>query len=74
MKKYAITFTNIGILDGNVGCTFVMKNFIKTLWRCGVVVITTDQLYSTNPGLRFCIGLNPARGVWEIRDGDGEDP
>ena len=73
VKKYAIKFTNIGILDGNVGCTFIMKNFIKTLWRCGVVVITTDQLYSTNPELRFCVGLNPARGVWVIRDGDGED-
>ena len=41
-------------------------------WRCGVVVITTAQLHSTKPELRFCAGSNPARGVSEIRD--GEDP
>ena len=38
-------------------------------WRRGLVVITTAQLHSTNPGLRFCAGPNPARGVLEIRDG-----
>ena len=41
-------------------------------WRRGVVVITTAQIYSTKPELRFCAGSNPARGVSEIRD--GEDP
>ena len=40
------------------------------LWRRGVVVITTAQLYSTKPVLRFCAGSNPARGVLEIRDGE----
>ena len=35
-----------------------------------VVVITTAQLHSTNPELRFCAGSNPARGVSEIRDGE----
>ena len=39
-------------------------------WRCVVVVITNPQLYSTKPELRFCAGLNPARDVSEIRDGD----
>ena len=38
-------------------------------WCCGVVVITSAQLYSTKPELRFCAGSNPARGVLEIRDG-----
>ena len=28
----------------------------------GVVVITTAQLHSTKPELRFCAGSNPARG------------
>ena len=37
------------------------------LWRRGVVVITTAQLHSTKPELRFCAGSNPARGVTEIR-------
>ena len=35
-----------------------------------VVVITTIQLHSTKPELRFCAGINPANVVWEIRDGE----
>ena len=38
-------------------------------WRSGVVVITTAKLHSTKPESEFCAGLNPARGVSEIRDG-----
>ena len=34
----------------------------------GVVVITTTQLDSTKPELRFCTGANPVHGVLEIRD------
>ena len=34
------------------------------------VVITTAQLHSTKSELRFCAGLNPARGVSEILDGE----
>ena len=34
------------------------------------VVITTAQLHSTKPGLRFCAGSNPARGVFEIHNGE----
>ena len=40
------------------------------LWRRIVVVITTAQLHSTKPELRFCTGSNPARGMSEIRDGE----
>ena len=39
-------------------------------WRRGIVVITTAQLHSTKPELRFCAGSKPARGVSEIRDGE----
>ena len=42
----------------------------KSLWRRGVVVITTAQLHSSKPEHRFCTGSNPARGVSEIRDGE----
>ena len=35
-----------------------------------VVVITTAQLNSTKPELRFCASSNPARGVSEIRGGE----
>ena len=34
------------------------------------MVITTAQLHSSKPELRFCTGSNPARGVSEIRDGE----
>ena len=37
---------------------------------CGVVVITTAQLHSTKPELRFCTGSNSARGVSEICNGE----
>ena len=37
-------------------------------WRCGVVAITTAQLHSPNPELRFCTSSNPACCVSEIRD------
>ena len=40
------------------------------LWRRGVVVITTAQLHSTKPELRFCAGSKAACGVSEIRDGE----
>ena len=40
------------------------------LWRRGVVVVTTAQLHSTKPELRFCAGSNPAGDVSEIRDGE----
>ena len=40
------------------------------LWRLGVGVITTEQLHSTKPELRFRAGSNPARSVLEICDGE----
>ena len=39
-------------------------------WRNGVVVITTAQLHSADPEIRFCAVSNPACGVSEIRDGE----
>ena len=39
-------------------------------WRRGVVVITTAQLHSTKPELRFCPDPNPACGALEIRNGE----
>ena len=39
-------------------------------WRRGVVIITTAQLHSTKPELRFCAGSNSAGGVLEIQDGE----
>ena len=37
---------------------------------CCVVVITTVQIHSMKPELRFCAGSNPAQDVLEIRDGE----
>ena len=36
------------------------------LWHRGVVIITTAQLHSTKPELRFCTGSNLARDKLEI--------
>ena len=36
----------------------------------GVVVITTAQLHSTKPEIRFCAASNPAGGVSKICDGE----
>ena len=46
---------------------------MKLSWSCRVALwcsITTAQLHSTKPEVRFCVGSNPARGVSEIRDGE----
>ena len=46
---------------------------MKLSWSCCVALccsITTAQLHSTKPEVRFCAGSNPARGVSEIRDGE----
>ena len=40
------------------------------MWRRGAVVITTAQIHSTKPKLKFCAGSNPVRGVSEIRDSE----
>ena len=47
-----------------------MLSIYKMLWRHDLVAITTAQLHSTNPELRFFTGSSPARGVSEIRNGD----
>ena len=44
--------------------------YLIRVWRRGVVVITTAQLHSIKPELRFCADSNPTRGVLEIRDGE----
>ena len=36
----------------------------------GVVVITTAQLHSTKPELRFCAGSSPAHVVLKICDSE----
>ena len=44
--------------------------FFMLMWPRGVVVITTEQLRSTEPELRFCAGSNQARGVSGLRKGE----
>ena len=46
-----------------------MFETILSSWHHGVVVITTTELHSTKPWLRFCTGSNPACGMSEICDG-----
>ena len=51
-------------------CSVLLMAPWCSLWRCGVVISTTAQLYSTKPELRFCAGSNPACGMSEICDGE----
>ena len=44
--------------------------FFMLMWRHGVVVVTTEQLRSTKPELRFCAGANTAHGVSGLREGE----
>ena len=51
---------------------FISILFIRTpnkSWRRGLVFITTAQLHSTKPEIRFCTGSNPVHGVSEFGDG-----
>ena len=52
------------------GTRFLLDMTSTVMWRRGVVVITTAQLHSTKPELRFCAGSTPSRGVSEICDGE----
>ena len=45
-------------------------NLIEKIVVPWLVVITTAQLHSTKPKLRFCAGSNPARCMSEIRNGE----
>ena len=49
-------------------CPRCLQFLIFQWWHRGVVVITTAQLHSTKPELRFCAGLNPPRCISEIDD------
>ena len=47
---------------------YLFTQFDKEIrWRRGVVDITTAQLHSTKPGLRFYASTNPARRVGDSR-------
>ena len=47
-----------------------MCSGVVVMWHRGVVVITTAQLGSTKPQVKFCAGSNPACSVSEICDGE----
>ena len=51
----------------NILTTAILKHSVKQIESSS---ITTPQLHSTKPELRFCAGSNPARNVSEIRDGE----
>ena len=57
------------LLFSAMNCPFVVI-VATVIVATGAVVITTAQLHSAKPKLRFCAGLIPYRGVSEIRDGD----
>ena len=59
------------ILQRNWRRTRLSEMLVQYLIILGsVVAITTVQLHSTKPELRFCASSNPARSVSEIRNGE----
>ena len=73
MKKENLKYENMIHTGKSVFDVFfflVFKYVLQIIWCRGVVVITTAQLHSTKLEIRFCVGLNPACGVSEIRDAE----
>ena len=69
MKVYKIQFSFFTEIEKKKENKLELEKKRKEI-RIGVVFITTAQLHSTKPELRFCAGSNPARGVSDIRDGE----
>ena len=74
---YNWLFTNWSMLVNSKGPKTSTQSYnysndseMESLWCRGIVVITTAQVHSTKPELRFCAGSNPACRVSEIRDGE----
>ena len=67
-SKIEHVLTNLQCASEKLSYWFSANHLVA--WRHDVVIITTAQLHSTEPELRFCAGSNPARGMLEIRDGE----
>ena len=67
---YYFTNVKLSILFYFILFYFIIDLLRYTMWRHGVVVITTAQLHSTKPELSFCTGSGSVRGVLEICDGE----
>ena len=61
-------FEKIAQFDNSIKWKSFQWIWIK--WHHGVAVITTAQLHSIKPELRFCAGSNPAHNVLEIHYGE----
>ena len=55
-------------VENACGYVFLSRKTCCVIHLSKEMVITTAQLHSTKPELRFCAGSNPARGVSEICD------
>ena len=69
-QKYFISFIRCKAHKFSRLVTRMRRWHPTCLWRRGVVVITTAQLHSAKPELRFCAGSNPVHSGLEIRDGE----
>ena len=58
------------VLEENWSFEMLGLTFSSKLSCCGVMVITTAQLHSTEPELSFYTGSNPASSMLEIHDGE----
>ena len=63
-------FENCFILRWKIFFKKIFSCTVISQWRRRIVVITTAQLHSSKPELRFCAGSYPARSVSEIQGGE----
>ena len=57
--------------ENNIACAHQCIRVTGWLqWRRGVEVITTAQLHSAKPELRFCAVSSPACGVSDVCNGE----
>ena len=62
---------NFWRLSGSIKIFNISLSFLLICNRHhGLVVITTAQLHSIKPKIRFCVGSNPACGVSQICNGE----
>ena len=72
MKK-SNNWPMVSFIHNGSGITTWMAHSFKTksaVSHRGVVVITTEELHSAIPELRFCAGSSPAHDVFKIHDGE----
>ena len=63
-------FSKFVFLNLEISLKMLLTQVSVVLLCHGIVVITTAQLHSTKPELRFCTGSSPACSMSDIKDSE----